>query len=481
VGALSSGYVLDCNTFSGVSVTSGDCAGGVIGAVIDGTEGSAVGYCFNAGTVSGTGDGTFAGGIVGWCLGGDNSSAIVTYCRNTGSVSNGYGPTDVSYTGGITGAITATGVLNCYNSGYISGDGPTGGIVGLVDGGAGNYVTYNTGTVTNTFTYSGGIAGFLSEGGQVGYSYNASSVSCDYNSVNGGGVVGLSQGTMGYCYYLSTTTYDRYATSRSSTQLKNSSYLSGFDFDTEWCYVSGVNSGYPVLQVFNPRNTTGTLSFDKYAFSSNCNDLTFSFSGYGAVLTGVKDVDRSLLYITSDSDNGISSVTISHEYLSTLPEGTNTLYVRFAAECYIPVTVRVTDSTPDQYILAATRARYDEESTVIEYKRSAPEAGEVTVVLAAYRDGKMESVDARILDLSYGRNDFELTLDQTVDGDLWYCTYLLTEDGYVPLIDGYGFTVTPANATYVSSLEPDEPAFVDVGTDSAEQMLSNISRIELPY
>ena len=474
VGFLSSGFVLDCNTLSGVSVTSGSYAGGVIGCVIDTGEGSAVGYCYNAGTVSAAGNGTFAGGIVGWTLGGEDSSAIVTYCRNTGSVSNGYGTTDSSYTGGITGAASTAGLLNCYNSGTISGDGPTGGIVGLVDGDAGNYVSYNTGYITNTFAYSGGIVGYLSDGGQVGYSYNAASVTCDYSSTYARGIAGSNKGSVGYCYYLSSTTSDSYATSRTSSQLKDSDYLSYLDFDTEWCFVSGVNSGYPVLQVFNPKNTTGALTFDKYAFSADCKDLTFTFSGYGAVLTGIKDVDRSLLSVASDSETGITTVTISQEYLATLPVGSNTLYVRFAAECYVPVTVNVVDNTPDEFVLEATRARYNDDYTVIEYILSAPEATEVTVVLAAYRDGKMESVDAQTIALAYGRNDFELTLDQTVDGDLRYSTFLATDDGYVPLIDAYSFYINLSNSSYMEDLTADEPASVDVGPDAAEQMLSNI-------
>ena len=79
--------------------------GGVSGYNCNGT----ITNCYNAGSVSGTGN--YVGGVSG-----DNSQGIITNCYNVGSVS---GTED--YVGGVSGENYRGTITNCYNVGSVSG------------------------------------------------------------------------------------------------------------------------------------------------------------------------------------------------------------------------------------------------------------------------------------------------------------------------------------------------------------------------
>ncbi|MDO4544132.1 MAG: Ig-like domain-containing protein [Clostridia bacterium] len=170
-----------------------------VGGVVGSTHfNSTVTNCFNAGTVSGTGDNV--GGVVGV-----HSKSTLTSCFNSGTVSGG------SYVGGVVG-FSAASVTNCYNSGTVSGNNQVGGIIGE------NFSSINT-------CYN--VGNIIGEGTVMG------------------GVVGINWDTVSNCYYLDTCgaaagigeseggTVDN-VISLTDEQLKDESYYGGFDFTNIW-------------------------------------------------------------------------------------------------------------------------------------------------------------------------------------------------------------------------------------------------------
>ena len=138
---------------------------GVVNSVIGGDRnvGAIVGFNFG-GTVincwnSGAVSGTHCGGIVG-----SNQSAggKIYNCWNSGTVSGTVGGEGI---GGIVGSNFSSDIYNSYNTGAINGKNNVGGIVGYSKYGK-IYNSYNTGTVTSTNNttgiYIGGVIGKLS-------------------------------------------------------------------------------------------------------------------------------------------------------------------------------------------------------------------------------------------------------------------------------------------------------------------------------
>jgi len=117
--------------------------------------------CYNAGSVSGTGN--YVGGVSG-----DNSQGIITSCYNVGSVSG------TEQVGGVSGENYRGTITNCYNVGSVSGTEyyHVGGVNGENDRGT---ITncYNAGSVSGTGNYVGGVSG---------ENYNGTITNCYYDS-----------------------------------------------------------------------------------------------------------------------------------------------------------------------------------------------------------------------------------------------------------------------------------------------------------
>ena len=132
--------------------------GGVSGYNPNGT----ITNCYNAGSVSGTGN--YVGGVSG-----DNSQGIITSCYNVGSVSG-----TENYVGGVSGENYRGTITNCYNVGSVSGTEyyHVGGVNGENDSGT---ITncYNAGSVSGTGNYVGGVSG---------ENYNGTITNCYYDS-----------------------------------------------------------------------------------------------------------------------------------------------------------------------------------------------------------------------------------------------------------------------------------------------------------
>ena len=232
-GIIGSGFPTITNCYNS-GVVSGRCdVGGIIG-----SGSPTITNCYNSGVVSGWYD---VGGIIGRA-----SNAIITNCHNIGDISERTSravtePDILHGFGGIVGfAGYSTMIVNCYNTGTVSGSSnPVGGVVGQVYDGVIITNCYNTGavgghngvsgvvgsvtsdsyssivTITNCYN-TGAVDGGAYVGGVVGYNGSRVIVANCYNTgvITGGssvgGVVGYSVSTIINCYNTGSVTGDQY-------------------------------------------------------------------------------------------------------------------------------------------------------------------------------------------------------------------------------------------------------------------------------
>ena len=195
VGYANNKLISNCSA-EGTEVSGSNYVGGIVGCVYGTATTATITNCYNTGSVSGNKN---IGGIVGEVDG----TATITNCYNTGSVS-GTG----DYVGGIVGMAYNTTITNCYNTESVGGGWRVGGIVGDVDG---------TTTIINCYNCSNWISGGEYVGGIVGHSSGTVTVANCYNlgetssgRESDGGIVGvISSGSFGIynCYYLNTQSF----------------------------------------------------------------------------------------------------------------------------------------------------------------------------------------------------------------------------------------------------------------------------------
>ena len=189
------------NCVSDVAVKSGYNVGGVVGWNRDT---GIITNCTNNGTITGTSNDVFVGGVVG------TNCGTVQNCTNNGTVET------ATYAGGVVGVNFGT-VSGSYNTKNVAGV-TAGGVVG-----ANSYANvsgkvtscYNTGTVSGTT--AGGVIGtnywhddYYTTPGNVNSCYNTGKVTAPSEGAIIGGVVGVNSngstsGTVNGCYYLEDT------------------------------------------------------------------------------------------------------------------------------------------------------------------------------------------------------------------------------------------------------------------------------------
>jgi len=220
------------------------------------------------------------------------SGSSIRKCHNTGNVSASSKAefSVTAYVGGICGYIyvhSNTAISECYNTGNISASVIFGASTGGICGGIGNSTTisncYNTGTVVFSSTKfdlnagSGGICGTVGDSSIISNCYNTGSVSASYavddyfsaNIINIGGICGLLyNASFINCYWNSDSLQilndipvsfkkgirSQFATNIDTTiplttiQMTQQSSFMGFDFNSIWGFISGVNNNYPILK-----------------------------------------------------------------------------------------------------------------------------------------------------------------------------------------------------------------------------------------
>ncbi len=186
------------NCVSDVAVKSGYNVGGVVGWNRDT---GIITNCTNNGTITGTSNDVFVGGVVG------TNCGTVQNCTNNGTVET------ATYAGGVVGVNFGT-VSGSYNTKNVAGV-TAGGVVG-----ANSYANvsgkvtscYNTGTVSGAT--AGGVIGtnywhdnYYTTPGNVNSCYNIGMVTASSDGATIGGVVGANSygtinGTVDSCYFL---------------------------------------------------------------------------------------------------------------------------------------------------------------------------------------------------------------------------------------------------------------------------------------
>ncbi|MDO4860398.1 MAG: hypothetical protein Q4A48_05180 [Bacillota bacterium] len=172
---LNGGRISGCTNKADITAVEKAHTGGIAGDCKGGT----IEYCVNEGTVSA--GGYYAGGITASTANDGSNTALISKCKNTGSIISsvsieGSKATDTNI-GGITGLFKTGSVNGCVNTGNITGTGSnqTGGIIGSMYAAATNPAVtscINTGTVkienakkTDAATYNtpaaGGITGSI--------------------------------------------------------------------------------------------------------------------------------------------------------------------------------------------------------------------------------------------------------------------------------------------------------------------------------
>lgn len=240
---LTSSYIAYCYNYG--AVTANSYAGGIVG-----YNESEVTYCSNAGTVTGSGK---IGGIAGENCG-YVGYPVIAECYNCGTVnSNGSG------VGGITGCnrttVKITGgssndratVLNCFNTGDVTGNDGVGGIAGLFtrENDAGNVsvkTCYNVGKVTGTNKVGGvvGSTGVYSQQNTISNCYYHIGCAKDGKGIvqNGEGAENLGNRADDVRGSMKVLTYE---------QMKNQSSFGGFDFNNVWTMEGNADYSFPEL------------------------------------------------------------------------------------------------------------------------------------------------------------------------------------------------------------------------------------------
>lgn len=228
---------------------------GTISDVVSYVDVQATGTAYSVGGIAGRNDG-YPDGAAGRIYG----------CANYGSV------TGYNKVGGIAGS-NAGSVESCYNSGTISNTNTAskagvGGIVGrngntydAVETGTVKYC-YNTGAITTIAKWTGGIVGFNNALSSV---TNCYVIDGPAGGNTNNPVIGLNEGITASNYSLSslgasTDALDSEKGERlTSSDMKAQTFLNNLNAGGRgFCFVSGVNGGYPVLLAFHPDGAYAT-------------------------------------------------------------------------------------------------------------------------------------------------------------------------------------------------------------------------------
>ena len=260
-----------------------------------------------------------AGGII--CV--DTGGTLINNCyneaklvaENTNSINSG--------TGGVIGALSTTGVVNnCYNKGSVKGNASVGGIVGHSAGKISN--SYNFGEImsseTKTYTGTGGIAGKSMDSTDVKIvnCYNTGKISGQKNS---GGIIGYirSRATENIkivnCYNLADIVSGDVAGGIIGS-LYNASANSTIDCEVINCYnigkIQGIRIGGIIGQVWQITNS----SLKQYI--TNCfnggkiaEDATFYGEFIGRNVSATVLELSNCYYISSSTNNIIGSGTVT--------------------------------------------------------------------------------------------------------------------------------------------------------------------------
>lgn len=300
--------------------------------------------------------GYFVGAVVG------SNHGIVINCYNSGTVSGNENVGGVIGYNGATSVFhridTSVFVANSYNTGKVSGYLKVGGVVGcngvesfkspLVKLSSTVISCYNSGTVFGGSEYVGGVVGFNAAVSLVQGSAGASATVADsYNigSVSGeayvGGAVGFSSSYMlakvkvENCYYLDTSIIrpiNSHGTALSDEEMQQVESFEGLDFERVWAIDAEAEYPYPTLRPYVPADGV-LLNKDELVLEvGQREELTAILLPEGA---------QARVFTWSTSDKSVAGV--SDGFVTAYTAGTAIIKVTaedggFTAECLVTVT-----------------------------------------------------------------------------------------------------------------------------------------------
>jgi len=288
-------------------------AGGLVGYSIGGT----ISNCYATGDVSATSSSSaYAGGLVG-----RNGEGAITNCYATGNVSatssssSSFSPS--AYAGGLVGYSTSGTISNCYATGDVSANSPS-----YSSAYAGGLVGNNRGTITNCYA-TGNVSATSSSsssayaGGLVGENYegaitncyatgNVSATSSSSSSAYAGGLVGRNgEGAITNCYatgnvsatssYSSSSTYAGGLVGYSTGGTISNCYATG---DVSATSSSSSSSSTYAGGLVGQNNGTITNCFRYEGQVVTKNGIVLSSDIYGRVLTAEQLRDKQFFIDT---------------------------------------------------------------------------------------------------------------------------------------------------------------------------------------
>jgi len=196
-------------------------------------------YCYATGAVTGSITGTDAGGFAQVVAG----AGVVCKCYATGAVSGKLAGGFVGQNYGTVYRCYATGAVTSYTS-WLSGVG-AGGFVGSVYSGSSTNNCYAKGAVEGY--YAGGFVKSVASGSTITNSFATGLVT----GTQAGGFAQISSGTITNCFWDTQTTGQASSAGgvigKTTAQMKVEATFTeaGWDFTNIWNLASGVNGGYP--------------------------------------------------------------------------------------------------------------------------------------------------------------------------------------------------------------------------------------------
>lgn len=271
------------------------------GGIIGYSQGYQIQYCVNGGAI--TSSTNYTGGIAGYFTGYNSSNfAKINYCYNTGTISG------TGYVGGLIGNMYYYSYLeDSYNAGSVTGSGTyIGGLVGYISAYTSSsyknkiYWSYNRGVVKSNCTssstgYVGGLVGYIGSGySELWANFNVGAVSstgtntCYVGAITGGYTTSYSQSISANFFDSNLYADGLTASDGSNTYSREMDHIDCELYDdyyywsivssesaagsSTWMFAGSHNGGYPVLRELyaNYYDGDGTSS-DPYIIRSVSN------------------------------------------------------------------------------------------------------------------------------------------------------------------------------------------------------------------
>lgn len=336
IAGSSLGNICNSNN-NGTIIGRAGAIGGIAGYVTSGK----IQDCFNIKDINL--NVTLLGGIVGYAYGGSSTSKIeIINCYNTGNISG------AMYAAGIGGQVASTSsntssniqVLLCDNEGEINGTSWSAGIVAML-GNATVEQCYNKGLIKGNTYLVGGIVAETSNLSVIRYCYNTGTVEGDdINTVSYGGIVGRSYtqvlncynvGNVKYaivgstnaniqnCYYLDSNSTAGYKTIDSQgisvgIEVKTQTQMKQSDF------VELLNNGMDIFKIDSKNINDGYPIFASSNISISFQDEKL----YQAIIEILEDKvesnddDTKTIEITEDNINQITKLELAEKQITDI-------------------------------------------------------------------------------------------------------------------------------------------------------------------